>query len=102
MVVKTMEFVPKAIDAGIEFGTQMLDMAIPTFEELSNLTLEIMSDLPDLIKFFTDITINTIRGIRDMIKNPTLLAITSISVLIALFLTGLAGLTIAIKIWKYI
>ena len=102
MVVKTMEFVPKAIDAGIEFGTQMLDMAIPTFEELSNLTLEIMSDLPDLIKFFTDITINTIRGIRDMIKNPTLLAITSISVLIALFLTGLAGLTIAIKIWKHI
>ncbi len=37
-----------------------------------------------------------------MIKNPTLLAITSISVLIALFLTGLAGLTIAIKIWKHI
>src|SRR5690606_1839289 len=52
MVVKTMEFVAKAIDAGIEFGTQMLDMAIPTFGELSNVTLEIMSDLPDLIRFF--------------------------------------------------
>ncbi|MEJ1731337.1 hypothetical protein SMA90_33945, partial [Escherichia coli] len=69
---------------------------------LSELTIETLGDLPEIIRFFVDLVINCIRGIRDIIKNPTLLVITGISVLIATFLTGLAGLTIAIKIWKHI
>ena len=61
-----------------------------------------MGELPGLIKFFLELLVNIIRGIRDLIKNPTLLIITSISVITAAFLTTLAGLSIAIKIWKMV
>ena len=102
LTVTLANHVPKVIDQSIKFFDQLIETSIPVFDQLSELTLDVMGELPGLIKFFLELLVNIIRGLRDLIKNPTLLIVTSISVITAAFLTTLAGLSIAIKIWKMV
>jgi hypothetical protein len=92
----------KSVEGWYNISISLVENLPDVIANVQDLMLDVLGEVPGLIKFFTDLTVKVIREVRNILKNPTLLLLTSSTTVIMLLFVSLTVLTIAIKIWKRI